>query len=354
MSLSRSSTQKKALASLALGSVTALFALGTTAHAATTATAAPGFDISVFATPPAGLSKPDSLAVVNGNVWIAYGNQGKPDGSGGAVSQIVEYKPDGAVIKTLKIAGHNDGLRLDPVSGEVWAIQNEDGNANLVVINPTTGNEQKYAFGPGKHGGGYDDVTFRAGKAFVSASAPNVDGGAKNAGPAIVSADLGKNGKIAVSAVLQGTPSVVNRVTGATETLNLTDPDSITQSPAGSLVMTSQDDGELLFVKDPGTSAMQAQVLHLAGGVKVDDTTFVTAKHGYILVADTSANVVYKIQSAAWDVGSAFSAMSGVHASGTRPAVAGYVGMLDLATGTLAPITSKMTAPHGLIFVPQS
>lgn len=104
--------------------------------------------------------------------------------------------------------------------------------------------------------------------------------------------------------------------------------------------MTSQHDGELLFVKDPGTSWMKAEVLGLAGGVKVDDMAFITAKHSYLLVVDAADNVVYKIGVAAWDVGSAFSAMSGVDASDTSPAIGGHVGMLDTLTGTSAPITS--------------
>jgi hypothetical protein len=94
-------------------------------------------------------------------------------------------------------------------------------------------------------------------------------------------------------------------------------------------------------------------VLHLAGGVKVDDTAFVSAKHGYLLVADTPTGVVYKISAANWNTSAVFSAMSGVDADGTTPAIDGYVGMLDTATGALAPITSNMKAPHGMIFVAQ-
>ena len=51
----------------------------------------PGFTITTFAGPLAGSTAPDSIAVVGKHIWVAYGNGGNPDGSGGAKSQIVEY-----------------------------------------------------------------------------------------------------------------------------------------------------------------------------------------------------------------------------------------------------------------------
>src|SRR5438105_1728164 len=47
----------------------------------------PGFAITTFAGPLAGSTAPDSIAVVGSSVWVAYGNGGNPDGSGGAKSQ---------------------------------------------------------------------------------------------------------------------------------------------------------------------------------------------------------------------------------------------------------------------------
>lgn len=314
--------------------------------------AAPGFKLSTFATPPTGLSKPDSLAIVDGNIWIGYGNEGRPDGSNGAMSQIVEYAPGGKLLKTLMVTGHNDGLKLDPVSKKVWALQNEDGNATIVVIDPATSATETYAFDAGKHGGGYDDVVFKNGQAFVTASSPNVDGGKKNPGPSLVTAKLTGDHKVVVETAFSGTPTASDMVTGKTETLNLTDPDSITEAPSGDLVMTSQDDAVLLFIHKTSPSGGDGRVLHLAGGVKVDDTAFVSGKHGYLLVADTPANVVYKIEAENWGVGAAYSAMSGIDATKTDAAIPGYVGLLDPATGALVPVTTGMQAPHGMIFVP--
>jgi hypothetical protein len=72
---------------------------------------APGFKLSTFATAPSGSSAPDSIAIVKETIWIAYGNDGKPDGSGGAKSTIIEYSAQGKALRTLTVVGHNDGLR---------------------------------------------------------------------------------------------------------------------------------------------------------------------------------------------------------------------------------------------------
>src|ERR1700731_3675796 len=119
----------------------------------------PGFTITIFAGPLAGSTAPDSIAVVGNFVWVAYGNNGNPDGSKGAKSQIVEYSSAGKVKRNLTVIGHNDGLRLDPTTHQLWALQNEDANPNLVGIDPITGVTVKFAAKP-PHGGGYDDMVF--------------------------------------------------------------------------------------------------------------------------------------------------------------------------------------------------
>ena len=119
------------------------------------------------------------------------------------------------------------------------------------------------------------------------------------------------------------------------------------------LELTSQDDGERLFGSNFSTKA-KARVLHLKGGVKVDDTAFVNGGKGFLLVADTPTELVYKIESdKPWEIGQAYSAMSGVDADekAKTPAIAGYDGQLDLKSGALTAIVDKMQAPHGLIFV---
>ena len=319
----------------------------------------PGFTLSVFATPPAGSSKPDSIAVVDGRVWIGYGDGHAPDGSDGLSNEIVEYTADGDVMRTISVKGHNDGLRLNPYTHRLWAIQNEDANPTLVVIDPDTGQTQLYSFPPTLHGGGYDDVTFIDGHAYISASNPTLDAQGLNSGPSIVRAVLNSDFTISVTPVLAGhfeatqlpeDKSDHGSATKASEQVfNLTDPDSITATPEGDILMTDQADAQLVILRPKRES--RVWVLPLLGGVQVDDTTFVNSIHGYLLISDTAGNTVYKLTAKAWTPGSAFSASTGVPAAGQTPAIPGYVGELDTGSGAVLPAVTDLMAPHGVVFV---
>src|SRR5260221_392432 len=108
---------------------------GATAEAAPIASA--GFSLSVFAKAGAGFTAPDSIAVDNGSVWIGYGNGLNGDGTipgSGAIgtSTIVQYSSTGTLLNTYTVSGHSDGLKINPVTHQVWALQNEDANSNLV------------------------------------------------------------------------------------------------------------------------------------------------------------------------------------------------------------------------------
>ena len=129
------------------------------------------YTLSVFATAPAGLSVPDSIAVLGQHVFIGYGDGHKADGSDGLNSQVVEYTADGSVVHIYTVPGHNDGLKLDPVEHQLWALQNEDANPNLVIIDPFSQQQRFFRFGPTPHGGGYDDVVCLGCKAI---SAPQI------------------------------------------------------------------------------------------------------------------------------------------------------------------------------------
>src|ERR1700756_5655037 len=71
--------------------------------------AAAPYKLSVFAAAPAGLSAPDSVAVLGDRVFIGYGDNHLPDGSDGLNSQVVEYKMDGSIVHIYTVHGHNDG-----------------------------------------------------------------------------------------------------------------------------------------------------------------------------------------------------------------------------------------------------
>ncbi len=289
------------------------------------------------------------MAVFEDHVYIGYGNGNDPAGADGKTNMVVEYNRQGQKISSFSVKGHNDGLKVDPYTGKLWVMQNEDANPSLVIYDPDTRTRKLYLFAaPPTAGGGYDDIAFRNGQAFLSASNPAHD---PNAAPAIVRAKL-VNNMVEVTPVLQGTATATNVLTGTPTTLNLQDPDSLTVSPGGDLVLDSQADSELVFVRRPGTSQQSALVVPLSspyGQPQVDDTLFTPSSDGFLLVSDTAADTVYKITKAEFAPGVPYSA--GVAGSTSAP---GFVGRLDVEFGQLTPIVSGLQSPHGLAFVKTS
>jgi hypothetical protein len=335
--MNRLSASVSALATLMLLATIAVPAFGQTAN--------PPYNLTVFAKAPTGLSAPDSIAVLGDRVFVGYGDGHLPDGSDGLNSQVVEYRMDGSLVRVYTVPGHSDGLKVDPVTRRLWAIQNEDLNANLVIINPETHKQKLYTFSANPHGGGYDDVVFRGCKVYVSASNPANN---PNTGPAIVSARLEGN-TVEVEPVLAGGASAIDIPTDTTSNLNLQDPDSMTLDPQGNIVLDSQGDQELIIVSNPGTSSQR--VLHLpltfqpltgpVTSVETDDTVFVTSTEGFILFADKGANTVYKLQKKAFVPGTAYTAADG----------GPIVGTVDLTTGFITTIVSGLKNPGGMAYV---
>lgn len=310
--------------------------------------ASPPHTLSVFAAAPPNLSAPDSIAVVHGHVFVGYGDGHAPDGSDGKSSQVVQFSMDGVVEHIYTVPGHNDGLKLDPVSKRLWALQNEDANPNLVIIDPESEQQSKpYPFSPTLHGGGYDDIVFRGCKIYISASNPARN---PNTGPAIVSARL-RHGIVQTEPLLAGNAPAIDIPTGKTVTLNLQDPDSMTLDPLGNIVLDSQADQELIYVTHPGEPNQQALRLPLsfqsAGTtmpVETDDTAFVTSSKGFLLFADKGLNTVYKVSREGFVPGSAYTAADG----------GPFVGVLDIATGSINPVVTGIQSPGGLVYVDTS
>jgi len=310
-------------------------------------TATAPYVLTVFAKAPSGLSAPDSVAVLDDHVFVGYGDGHAPDGSDGLSSQVVDYTMDGTAVHTYTVPGHNDGLKVDPVTHLLWALQNEDANANLVIINPETHQQKVYTFGPTLHGGGYDDMVFRACKVYISASNPSNNA---NTGPAIVSARLLGN-MVDVEPVLSGSASATNILTDATVQLNLQDPDSMTLDPKGDVVLDSQADQELVIVRNIDSSKQRAFLLPLSyqtpGGlmpVETDDTAFVTSSEGFLLFADKTLNKVFILSKKSFVPGTAYTAADG----------GPFVGRLDLTTGVVTPIVTGLVGPGGMMFVDTS
>jgi hypothetical protein len=306
--------------------------------------ATPPYKLSVFATAPKGSSAPDSIAVVDGHVFVGYGDGHDPAGADGLNSEVVEYRMDGTIVHTYSVPGHSDGLKVDPTTHLVWALQNEDANGNLVIINPETHTQKHYTFSSAAHGGGYDDIVFRDCKVYISASNPANN---PNAGPAIVSATL-EGHTVEVKPVLLGNASAIDIPTDTAIQLNLQDPDSMTLDPEGNIVLDSQGDQELIIVSNPGSSTQR--VLHLplsyvapAGvtPVEVDDTAFVTSTEGFILFADKKLNTVFTLKKNAFAPGAAYTAADG----------GPFVGTIDMTTGIITPIVTGLGNPGGMVFV---
>jgi len=315
----------------------------TTLTAAGQVTSVP-YTLSTFATGVVGTYfQPDSIAVLGNRIFIGYGNGVAKDGSDGKSSTIVEYKLNGDVVTTFAVVGHNDGLRVNPQTKKLWALQNEDGNPSLAIIDPTTGTQAVYTFAPTAHGGGYDDIAFRGNDVFLSASNPSSN---PNFSQAVVRATI-SGSTVNVSEVLNGSAVATDIPSNTPLNLNLQDPDSMSFNQFGDLVLDSQADGELIIVHHLG--AVDQSVYHLllslnGSGTQVDDTVFATSTHGTILVSDRdagSAGIVYAISKNIFSPGAAYTA------------ALTSVGTLDFDTGVIRNVVTGLVSPHGMAFVPE-
>ena len=314
-------------------------AMAATATAAAQVAAVPPYTVSVFATSvPHVYYQPDSITLWNGNVFVGYGNNAKP--TGGGHSTIVEYAMDGTVLHKMNVRGHNDGLKVDPKTNLLWALQNEDANPNLVIIDPRNWSWKRYTFAKPAHGGGYDDVAFIGDDAYISCSNPSNNPNTKQA---IVKATL-VGSRVAVTPVLLGNAIATDITSGHPIQVNLQDPDSMTTDPEGDLILDSQADAELIFVHHPGFT--DQGVFHLAltsGGIsaQIDDTVLAYSSQGVILVSDRDGETVYSVTAPFFGPSEAYSA---------GPT---FVGRLNTHTGVLTPVVKDMVSPHGMTFIGQ-
>ncbi len=322
-------------------------ALPVAAQPTTPPKAAPGYTLKVFAA-PAGVSAPDSIVAAGGHVWVGFGNGVPPDGSSGS-SSIVEFNMDGSIALTLSVRGHNDGLRIDPYSGKLWVLENEDASPKLIVVDPATGRRDPPVKLHPVDRGGYDDAAFVADRVYISASNPKLDAAGVNRHPALVSMVATDSGMVPET-VVSGDSLAINALTHEAVNLNLTDPDSLTVMPNGNILLDDQGDAQVIEVQvRPGSRPFLLQV-PLAGGVQVDDTVFATGHAGTLYISDTPANTVYALTSDRFIPGHAYTASTGVPATPTSPAVPAFVGTLFLNNGVTVPIVTGLSGPHGMAF----
>jgi hypothetical protein len=300
--------------------------------------------LSVFAKSlPGHYTQPDSIALGRDSVFIAFQNHAAKDGSDGKFSTIIQYSLTGAVLQTFSVQGHNDGLRL---VGEdsLWALQNEDANPNLVIFDLEHGG-QKVFFPPAPHGGGYDDLRVFQDQIFMTASNPNLDSGGVNRFPALVRVRLNGSG-VLLDPVLMGDAAAIDIATGASVSLNLTDPDSLSVDQRGNLVVDSQADTQVIFVRHPLKSDQTVGLLHIttaAGPTTVDDTAFAPQGPSFMLFSDVSGETIYRLDAPkfGFEPGTAYSTSD----------TAGIVGVLNLDNGVLTPIATGFGSTRGVVFV---
>ena len=286
---------------------------------------------------------PDSVTLSKNSVWVSYTNGADSTGLSGS-STIVQYKLNGEVRHTYSIAGSVDGLKVDPRNGHVWALQNQDGNSTLSVINPkthTVAGPIPYAVKSATEG--YDDVVFRLNQVFMSYTNP--------ASPTDPIIQLLKNGSdpLGVRPILLMGATGTNLATGqANQPVTQNDPDSLKLTPTGDLMLSSGDDGQLLFVEKPGRPDQSVRFLTLldpSTGLNVsglDDAVFATAKKGTFYLADTGNNRILKIEVDHVPVGALFASIGSLR----------ELAEVDIHTGLITRLVSNLNGPHGLEFVP--
>jgi hypothetical protein len=301
-----------------------------------------------------GVTKPDDLGTMNGNLYVGYQNgvgpKGEPSPSGGTTSTIVEYRMDGSISQTWTVTGKCDGLTADPATNRVLLTVNEDGNTSMYVIHPLAASGSQVVhltYTPDlatiAGAGGTDGIIVQNGNVYTTGSAPTT-----TAPPAMYQIAIDET---AGTASLTGIMNDNAAATGPNGpvTLALTDPDSATVVPAsspaygGDIMFSSQGDSQLLFIHNPG--AVGQTITQLPIGTQINDVEWATAPTGTLYVTDNSANKVYAINTTL-PTGTVFVAAP------SDSGVAGFVGTLNLATGNITPIATGFGSPQGLLFVP--
>jgi hypothetical protein len=301
---------------------------------------ADSFSISTFATGTAiGATQPDSVSFGDNSLWIAYTNGAASDGSSGS-STVVQYSLNRSITNKWTITGNVDGLRVAP-DGTIWALQNNDANAAVTLINPTTKATSTLSWGSSYTANnnaatrGFDDIAFRGSQTFLSETNP-----ASGADPTVLKLSSPVSSPLQVSPIANSTITGTNMATGKQGSTTITDPDSLILAPNGDLVLTGEADQTMVWIHNPGATNQNESYLPLQGvNGNPDDSVFPTSSAGTFYVADTGANKVYAISA------------TGIAANQTFLSVGTEFGLLNTSTGDVTSILEG-TSPHGAEFVP--
>jgi hypothetical protein len=268
----------------------------------------------------------------------------------------VQYGLNGSVQQTYSIKGLVDGLKFNPVTGKVWALQNNDGNATLSIIDPTThmvsgplSYGAPYSYGPnGGNGRGYDDVAFLDGKVYLSYTNP-----VNPADPVLQILNQGNSPS--------GTLTTKTILTVAETGISAPDIDSLKSTPNGELVLTSEGDGPgtgnpigtFTLIANPGAANQTVTNIPVkdASGAPsegMDDVLFPSATQGTLFVTDTKTDKVYDVRLTGLDPNAPIIAFNGGSIGGFNE-----VAVVNPITGVVeTPILTGVSSPHGLDFIP--
>jgi predicted secreted protein len=304
--------------------------------------------IKTFQAPIDGSSQPDSVTTGDGFTFVQYGNGADSTGAGGS-STIVQYDKAGNIEYSYSITGSVDGLKFNPVTGELWALQNQDGNPTLTLIDPKTHTvSDPLSFANSSATRGYDDVVFEGNKVFLSYTNP-----ANTGDPVLVQLMQGDHptGLLTTKTVLAFGVKGLDTVTGQIETVPLNDPDSMKMAPNGDLILPSGDDGAIIDISKAGTAQQSVSFTPVAGVTAghagLDDVIQPGASSGTFTLTDTATNKVYSFHATGLNTNDYYASVGSLKA----------FGQVDPTTGAFTPLLSadnapgfNFSSPHGVSF----
>lgn len=314
----------------------------------------------------ASVYQPDDLTQLGSDIFVAFQNNVGPDGtpaSGVSDSTIVEFSSSGKKVKQWDLVGHADGIAALPAKGEVIVTTNEDANAHLFTIDPSSSKPVDYSVpSPLPHNGGLDAISIWNGTILISASAPGTSGKAppQASYPAVYEVTLNSSTHKASLRGLFGdeaTAKWANSGKTGTTHLALTDPDSNEIVPSyaqrfgGQFMLTSQGDGEQIFVEDTTGKHLSVLKLSQAGS---DDTAWASGSSGTLYITDNGTDLIWKV-TGPFKRGEEIVAASPCDANSAPMSCLAkkYLGQVDMTTGMITKLSlTSAIQPKGLLFVP--
>jgi hypothetical protein len=291
----------------------------------------------------AGDTAPDSVTIAGNYLFVAYANGVASDGTGAGTSEIVQYDLLGHIVHTYDLKGAVDGLKYDPAKEKLWALQNQDGNSTLTIIDPETYHVSKpRVYDDTSATRGYDDVVFQNGQTFLSYTNP------VNKGDAVIVSLEGGNhptGELETNPILKLGATGTNTVTHAADQIvPLTDPDSLKAAPNGDLLLSSGADGTIVDVHHAGKADQSVSFTQVSDGkggfaTGLDDVIKTNASSGTFYLTDTSGNSVESFHVTGLNANDYYASVSSL----------GGFGSVDPTTGKFTLLVAAPGA-HGIAF----